>query len=293
MQNSVRSSPNVRRRRVEATIWWGLSVVALLALLGVLVVIFGFVLVSGLPAIVRLTTYTTVTSGTGGGLANAIVGTIVLVVLGGILAVILGVSAGIFIADFAPPRLAASLRIAVDVLAGVPSIVVGYFGYIVLVVDLDWHFSLIAGAFALAIIMLPYIVRAADLAFSAVPRDLTEGAYALGATKNQVLANIAAPIAMPGTLTGILIGGGIALGETAPLIYTAGWSNYLPSFQLTHSAVGYLTYVVWTFIGEPFQSARELAYGAAVLLILAVFFVNVVARIALERYARRMKGAIS
>jgi phosphate transport system permease protein len=290
VQSSVRSDANVRRRRVEAALWWGLSLLAVGVLLAILVFIFGFVVVRGLPAVLRLTTYTTITSGTGGGLANAIVGTLVLVLMGGAFAVVLGVSAGIYTANYASPRLAAALRIAVDVLAGVPSIVVGYFGYIVLVVDLSWHFSLLAGAFALAIIMLPYIVRASDLAFSGVPRELTEGAYALGSTKNQVLATIAFPIALPGALTGVLLGGGIALGETAPLIYTAGWSNYLPDFQLTHSAVGYLTYVVWTFIGEPFESAHELAYGAAVLLILAVFFVNVVARIALERYARTMKG---
>lgn len=167
---------------------------------------------------------------------------------------------------------------------------IGYFGYVALVIDLGWHFSLLAGALALAIIMLPYVVRAADLSFSNVPGSLREAAYALGATKGQVVATVSAPYAMPGPLTGVLLGGGIALGETAPLIYTAGWSNYMPTLQLTHNPVGYLTYVVWTFIGEPFESAHRLAYGAAVLLMIAVFFINVVARVALERYAKRLHG---
>ncbi len=286
----MKAQSSARKRGAEATLWWSLTVAAYVVLVAILISIFGFVLVRGLPAVLRISTYLTPTSGTGGGLANAICGTLLLVLMGVVLAAVFGVSAGVYTAEYAPRRIAAALRIAVDVLAGVPSIVIGYFGYIALVVDLGWHFSLLAGALALAIIMLPYIVRAADLAFSAVPSMLREGAYALGATKGDVLKTVSAPSALPGTLTGLLLGSGIALGETAPLIYTAGWSNYLPSFQLTHNPVGYLTYVVWSFIGQPFDSAHELAYGAAVLLMVAVFLLNVVARVGVNRYAASMRG---
>jgi phosphate transport system permease protein len=277
------------RRRVAA-IGWGLSIGACLVALGVLVAIFGFVFVQGVPPLLRISTYTTVTNGVSGGLANAIVGTVFLVAGGVVLAAVIGVSAGICTAEYAPRSLANALRFTVDVLAGVPSIVVGYFGYVALVVDLGWHFSLAAGAFALAIIMLPYVVRATDLAFSSVPASLREGAYALGARRGQVLRTISTPYAMTGTLTGLILGTGIAIGETAPLIYTAGWSNYLPSIAPTHSPVGYLTYVVWTFIGQPFPEAHQLAYGAAVLLMIAIFFINVVARVALHRIAERTRG---
>ena len=116
-------------------------------------------------------------------------------------------------------------------------------------IDLGWHFSLLAGALALTIIMLPYVVRSTDLAFEAVPATLREGGYPLGATKTQVLASISAPSA--------------------------------------------LTYVIWTFIGEPFESAHALAYGAAVLLMIAVFLINVVGRIAVERYAAHIRGGRS
>ena len=278
------------RRRAAAAFWWSLSVLSCLVVFGILFGIFAFVIVQGMPAILRLSTYVTVTSGLSGGLANAILGTLLLVVCGTLIASVIGVSAGIYTAEFASPRIAAALRFAVDVLAGVPSIVVGYFGYITLVVGLGWHFSLAAGAIALAIIMLPYVVRGADLAFGAVPNALREGATALGATRGTVLKTVSAPYALSGTLTGLLLGGGIALGETAPLLYTAGWSNYLPTLEPTHSAVGYLTYVVWTFIGQPFQEAHQLAYGAAVLLMVAIFFINVVARIVLERVATRTQG---
>jgi phosphate transport system permease protein len=294
----VASSPSIAlaprrtaavRRRVAA-IGWGLSIAACLLALGILLAIFAFVFVQGVPAVLRLSTYTTVTNGVSGGLANAIVGTIYLVAGGVFIATIVGVSAGICTAEYAARPVATALRFAVDVLAGVPSIVVGYFGYVALVVDLGWHFSLAAGAFALSIIMMPYVVRATDLAFTSVPASLREGAYALGARRGQVLRTISAPYAMPGTLTGLILGTGIAIGETAPLIYTAGWSNYLPSLAPTHSPVGYLTYVVWTFIGQPFNEAHQLAYGAAVLLIIAIFLVNVVARLALHRIAERTRG---
>lgn len=252
--------------------------------------IFAFVVVQGMPAVLKVSTYLTVTSGLSGGLANAILGTLLLVACGTLLAAVIGVSAGIYTAEYAGPKIAPALRIAVDVLAGVPSIVVGYFGYITLVVGLGWHFSLTAGAIALAIIMLPYVVRGTDLAFGAVPAQLREGALALGARRGTVLKTVSAPYALSGTLTGLLLGGGIALGETAPLLYTAGWSNYLPTLQPTQSAVGYLTYVVWTFIGQPFTEAHQLAYGAAVLLMVAIFFINVVARIVLDRVATRTQG---
>jgi phosphate transport system permease protein len=276
---------------MTAAFGWTLSIVALLCVLAILAGIFAFVFVNGLPAVLRLSTYLTVTSGTAGGLANAIVGTVVLVVGGIIAAGIIGIGAGAYTAEFASPNVATALRFAVDVLAGVPSIVIGYFGYIALVVDLGWNFSLIAGSIALAIIMLPYVTRGTDLAFTAVPNELREAGFSLGATRSIVLRTVSAPYAMPSILTGVLLGGGIALGETAPLIYTAGWSNYLPTLAPIHSPVGYLTYVVWTFIGQPFQASHELAYGAAVLLMVAIFFINVVARVALDGLAARIRGS--
>ncbi|HET9095392.1 MAG TPA: phosphate ABC transporter permease PstA [Candidatus Baltobacteraceae bacterium] len=263
--------------------WWGASVLSLLAVIGVLLFIFLFVIVQGVPAF-RLSLFTTVTNGIAGGLANAIAGTLLLVVFGVVLVAIVGLGTAAWSVEYATPRQRTAVRFCIDVLAGVPSIVVGYFLYVALVEDLGWGFSLLAGGFALAIIMLPYVVRSADLALSAVPRELREAAVALGSREATVFFRVTLPWSAPGILTGLLVATGIALGETAPLIYTAGWSNYMPTLAPTHSPVGYLTYVVWTFISQPFSQSHQLAYAAAALLMLFIFITNLVSRTALDAW---------
>ena len=259
---------------------------AMFLAIGVLFFIFVFVLARGLPAL-KPTVFVTLTNGVAGGLANAIAGTLLLVAVGVVLVMIVGISTALWTVEFATPRQSYIVRFCVDVLAGVPSIVVGYFLYVALVEDLGWGFSLVAGAFSLAIIMLPYVVRSADLALSAVPTYIREGATALGARPATVLLTVSMPWAAPGILTGVLVATGIALGETAPLIYTAGWSNYMPSLAPTHSPVGYLTYVVWSFISQPFTQAHELAYAAAALLMIFIFATNLISRVALESWTAK------
>ena len=257
--------------------WWGISLACLVAVIGLLFSIFAFVIVRGFPAL-KPSVFITPTHGIAGGLANAIAGTMLLVAIGLVIVIIVGLGTAIWTVEFAPKWGKRAIRFMVDVLAGVPSIVVGYFLYVALVEEAGWGFSLIAGALALAIFMLPYVVRAADVALTNVPKTLTEGAAALGARPAMVVSSIAFPYALPGILTGILVATGIGLGETAPLIYTAGWSNYMPSLAPTHSPVGYLTYVVWTYISQPFEESHQLAYAAAALLMIFVFLTNLLAR---------------
>ncbi len=275
-----------QRNSIISRVWWVISFAALAILVAVLLAIFWFVAVRGFPAL-KFSLFFTVTSGLAGGLANAIAGTVLLTVIGLALVIFFGIGAGVWIVEVASPRGRQLLRFTVDVLAGVPSIVVGYFLYVALVEGLGWGFSLIAGSVALAIIMLPYVVRAADLALSTVPTELREGAIALGARPTVVLFSIAFPWALPGITTGLLVATGIALGETAPLIYTAGWSSFMPSLAPTHSPVGYLTYVVWTFISQPSDAAHALAYAAAALLMVLIFATNLVARGLVESWAAR------
>ncbi len=257
--------------------WWTVSVACLVAVIGLLFAIFAFVIGRGFPAL-KPSVFVTVTSGTAGGLANAISGTVMLVVIGLVIVTIVGLGTAIWTVEFAPKWGKRAIRFMVDVLAGVPSIVVGYFLYVALVEEAGWGFSLIAGSLALAIFMLPYVVRAADVSLTNVPREMREGAAALGARPAMVVASIDFPYALPGILTGILVATGIGLGETAPLIYTAGWSNYMPTLHLTHAPVGYLTYVVWTYISQPFEESHQLAYAAAALLMIFVFLTNLLAR---------------
>ena len=230
-----------------------------------------------LPAM-RLSTLVTVTQGVAGGLANAIAGSVLLVVLAAIAAIPVGVLGGTYAAERRTGRLVRLVRLAGDVLAGVPSIAVGYCGYVALVQGFGWQFSALAGGLALGLLMLPYVLRTTDFAVAAVPDELRDASLALGVDHTTTVRRVVLRAARPGIITGILLGTGIAIGETAPLIYTAGWSNFMPAAKLTHSPVGYLTYVVWTFIQQPFSAAHALAYAAALLLMIAVFLLNIAAR---------------
>ena len=183
------------------------------------------------------------------------------------------------------------MRFLADVMVGLPSIVVGYFVYILAVEDLGWGFSVAAGSIALAIISLPYICRSSELAFRQVPQDLRNAARALGAGDNRVIFSIALPLALPAIFTGILLALAISVGETAPLLYTAGWSNYLWTGHLVHEPIGYLTYAIWAFITEPFTQAHELAYAAALLVTLFVLVISIASRVALAASRRRVPHA--
>ena len=223
--------------------------------------------------------FTQPVSGNGGGLENAILGTLLLVGLGILIAGPLGILGGIYLAEFGRTGpLGQAVRFTTDVLAGVPSIVIGYFGYVTLVVGLGWKFSALAGAIALALMALPYVTRATELAFRSLPDELREASMALGADEATTVFRVLWRPALPGLVTGVLLAISIGLGETAPLIYTAGWSVFLPTGQLIGSPVGYLTYVIWTFINNPFAASHALAYAAAFLLILFILVLNVVVR---------------
>lgn len=224
------------------------------------------------------TLFTQVTNGISGGLLNAIEGTIVLSGGALLLAAPIGVITGIYLGEYGHGRWGRVVRFLADVLTGVPSIVLGYFAYVTLVVGLGWQFSVLAGAITLAIMIMPYIARFTELAMRQNPTSLREAAYALGCREHQVILRVLLPAARSGVLTGVLFALAISVGETAPLIYTAGWSNYLWNGQLTQSPIGYLTYVIWSFINQPFASAHALAYAAAFLVVAIVLAINLVAR---------------
>jgi len=258
-----------RLRRFQDYLGWSASALAFLLLGGAMVWILAIVFVKGLDSLTPQV-LTHVTEGTGGGLLNAIEGTMVLALGGVLLAVPPGLACGIYLAE-------------IDVLVGVPSIVIGYFGYVTMVVMLGWQFSAAAGSVALAIISLPYISRTTEMALREVPRGLREAAYALGATDRAVVLGISVPAALPGILTGILLALAISVGETAPLLYTAGWSSYLWNGHLIKEPIGYLTYVIWAFITEPFASAQALAYAAALFVTLFVLVISVLSRLLLDQ----------
>ncbi|MBX5466068.1 MAG: ABC transporter permease subunit [Firmicutes bacterium] len=219
------------------------------------------------------------TQGLGGGLANAIVGTLWLLFWTALLVAPVGVAAATWGMVWATPRLRRAVFLASDVLAGVPSIVFGYVGYLALVIGLGWGFSALAAAVTLAVLVLPYLVRNAQQALDAVPRERQEAALALGFSRAAMVWYVLWPEARGGLATGLVLALGIAMGETAPLLYTAEWSQSLPTWSLTHHAVGYLTYVVWAFVQEPYPQAVALAYLAGLLLTVAVGGIAVFTRL--------------
>ncbi|MEJ2060644.1 MAG: phosphate ABC transporter permease PstA [Gammaproteobacteria bacterium] len=270
------------RRRLTSWLGWGLAGFAFAVLGLVLLYLLVFVMLRG-GASIHLKTFVEDTQGISGGLRNAIVGS--LAISGGALFVAapVGISAGVYLAEYGDGWLGMVGRFLSDVLVGVPSIVLGYFGYITMVIGFGWRFSLAAGSLTLAIMMLPYIARTTELALRQIPHNIREAAYGLGSSERRVILRVLLPAALMPVLTGVLLALAIALGETAPLLYTAGWSNYLWSGHLTHEGVGYLTYVIWSFISEPYASAHRLAYAAALLITLMVLAINLLARTMLKR----------
>ena len=230
----------------------------------------------------------------GGGLRDQILGTLILMVGVLIIAGTIGVLAGIHLSEMATIRKSGKrrggfLRTSSDVLAGFPSIVLGYVGYTALVVGLHWGYSLLAALIILSIMVIPYIAKTTENSLRQVPTGYREGAEALGMTMGYSLRKVVIKSAAPGIVTGLLLAMAIACGETAPLIYTAGFSNTLPH-SLTHAQFPYLTYVVFTFYDQPSAQAHYLAYDAALILIVIVLILLVLSRVLVARTQRHAEG---
>jgi phosphate transport system permease protein len=259
------------------TLWGACSVALLLVAIPVVWILEG--VISKALAHWHWSVLTKTTVGQGGGLANAIVGTFLIVFGVAVLAGVVGIASGVYLAEFTTERRGSFLRGASEVLAGIPSIVLGYVGYITLVVYFHWGFSLAAAFIVLAVMVVPYIAKSTEVALRNVPTAYREGGEALGMRSGYILRKLVLRPALPGITTGLIVALAIALGETAPLLYTAGWNANYPSLALTHSPVGYLPYAVYAFYNYPYASSRQLSNLAALLLIFFVLLLIVVARI--------------
>ncbi|MBS4727508.1 phosphate ABC transporter permease PstA [Mycobacterium sp. SM1] len=266
------------RRKVINTLWWTACYCCLALVVGPTLWMLIGVVGRAVP-VFHWSVLVQDTRGAAGGLRNAIVGTAVLglgvLLVGGTVSVL----TGIYLSEFATGRTQSVLRGAYEVLSGIPSIVLGYVGYVALVVTFQWGFSLAAGVLTLSVISIPYIAKATEASLRQVPTSYREGAEALGLPVGWTLRRIVLKSAMPGIVTGMLVALAVAAGETAPMLYTAGWSDFLPTGQLTHSAVGYLTYPIWTFYDQPSKAAQNLSYNAAFLLIVFLLLLITLGRV--------------
>ena len=284
---SRRRSAHELRRTIAGRIGWVACGLALLLVIGPLLDIVWVVAYNGFSAI-SLKLFTSPTPPAGVGLWNAIEGTIVISVLAMIIAIPIGIGAGIYLSEYGNNRLGNVIRFLSDVLTGTPSIVLGYFSYIVLVGGLGWGLAAPAGGVTIAILIVPYLARITELALRSVPVSMREAGFALGATEPTVAFRIVLPTAASGVITGALLALAISVGETAPLIYTAGYSSYpldyhQPVHSLLHSQIGYLTYVIWSFIEQPDAASHALAFAAALLVMLFVLAINIGVRITVNR----------
>src|SRR5262245_12583267 len=214
----------------------------------------------------------------GGGFGNAVVGTLVMVGLAALISVPLGVFTGVFLAEAKKSKLAELVRFAAKVLTGFPSILAGVFAYGAVVLTMG-GFSAVAGAIALSILMVPTIILTSESAIAMVPAKMKEASIGMGATSAQTVWMVLLPTAMPGILTGIMLAVARAAGETAPLLFTALFSNYwltaggrINLMQPTAS----LAVLIYNFSGMPFENHRELAWAAAFVLVLIVLVFNLI-----------------
>jgi phosphate transport system permease protein len=219
----------------------------------------------------------------GGGFANAIVGTLVLISLASILAVPIGVIAGLYVAEYRGSRFASAVRFAADGLNGVPSIVIGIFAYSVAVLPVR-RFSALAGGFALGVMMIPIIARTTEELLRLVPESFRDGALALGATRAKAAWSVVLPAALPGILTGILVALARVAGETAPLLFTA-FGNRFFSTRLDQP-IAALTVQIYTYAVSPYEDWHRQAWAGAFLLVVVVFALSVIARLATRRLER-------
>lgn len=223
----------------------------------------------------------------GGGMANAIVGSLKLIGLASVVSVPIGIGAGVYLAEFRESRAAKAVGLCANVLNGVPSIVVGIVAYTLVVLPMK-RFSAIAGAVALAVMMIPIITRTTEELLRLVPEVLREGAFALGATRARAVWSVVLPTAAPGIITGVLIAVARIAGETAPLLFTS-LNNQFWAPGLDQPTAS-LTVQIYNYAVSPYDDWHRQAWGGALVLVGIVLSFSLLARVATRRL-ERMRGA--
>jgi phosphate transport system permease protein len=225
----------------------------------------------------------------GGGIGNAIVGTVLVVTLASALSIPLGVLVGLYLAEVSPEgRLASVVRFCAKLLTGLPSILAGVFAYSTVVL-LTGRFSPLAGGVALAILMLPIITLTTEEAVRSVDAEMREAAIGMGATQAEVVADILLPTALPGILTGVLLALARGAGETAPLLFTMTFSDYWLSRHVMEPTAS-LAVLIFNFSKSPFDNQKQFAWAASLVLVFIVLIFTVGGQLVARRAAKLSGG---
>lgn len=212
---------------------------------------------------------------TGGGFGNAIVGTLFMVGVAAVISVPFGILAAIFLAELGPTsKIALAARFCAKIMTGLPSILAGVFAYAA-VVRIMGSYSAWAGGIALSLLMIPVVLLTAEEAIKMVPRSMKEAAFGMGCTPAQAMYKVILPVAMPGIITGVVLAVARAAGETAPLLFTALFSDY---WLKTQEPTASLAVLIYNYSGMPFDNQIELAWAASLVLVLMVFLLNIISR---------------
>jgi phosphate transport system permease protein len=222
----------------------------------------------------------------GGGMANAIVGSLLVIGIAAAFAVPIGIATGIYLSEVRD-AIATAVRFGTDVLNGVPSIVIGIFAYAVIVLPMR-RFSALAGGFALGVMMIPIIVRTTEELLRLVPETLRDGALALGATPARATFTVVIPAALPGIITGVLLAIARVAGETAPLLFTAFNNRFFNAD--VRQPISTLTVQVFTYAISPYDEWHRQAWAGALLLIAMILIFSIAARVATRRLERMTRA---
>lgn len=283
-ENSSISSAAVRKNRTSEKFFFGLLWAAAIITVVVLIAIIGHVLINGLSHLsLQFLTQEPENMGKEGGIFSVIITTVYLALFSLLIAVPIGVSAAIYLTEYAKEGPVIRLiRFGTEALAGIPSIIYGLFGFVFFVVYLKFKYSIVSGGLTLTLMILPTIIRTAEEAIKMVPRSYREGSLALGATKWQTIYKVVLPAAIPGILTGVILGVGRVVGETAAVIYTAGSSLGLPDSIWRPGR----TMAVHLYILASEGLSKANMYATATVLIITVFIINFAANRLIKRLIR-------
>lgn len=271
-----------QRQRNDRVFQRGIVLFSALSVLP-LILILGYIIVNGISAInwSFLVNLPKPVGETGGGIANALVGTLMLILISSLLAIPLGIAAGIYLVENKDSKIAYYARLCVEVLQGVPSIVIGIVAYMWVVIPLG-GFSALSGGVALAIMMLPVIVRTTEETLKLIPHSLKEAALALGVPYYKTMLFVVVPAGMSGIVTGVLLSIARVAGETAPLLFTAFGSPFMSVNVM--KPVNSLPLLIFTYAASPYKEWHTIAWGASLVLVASVLSLNIVAKVVMRKW---------